>query len=167
MLQYLERRNTNMFPFISISGQAYIRADHIHGVCDCAATPRITDTRACELIVPTFSSRSVLTLSNGMRFYSARSHQELNCAIAQVHPQAQHSPMTIVAISRYMSVNAAYIVAVLPYHRQLCDVLKESNSSIHCTSQTPRCLILLDDGTCLLAASTPTELMDKLNAQQA
>lgn len=156
-----------MIHFVRFHPEAYIRADHIHGVCECMDTPRMTDTRACELIVPTFATRCVLTLSNGMRFYSNCSLQEIKDAVAQSNPCSQNLPMRITAISRYMSVNAAYIVAVLPYHRQLCDIFKESNSSIHCTSQNPRCLILLDDGTCLLAGITPTELMEKLHAQQA
>lgn len=156
-----------MIHFVCFHPEAYIRADHIQGICECMDTPRVTDTRACELIVPTFATRCVLTLSNGMHFYSNCSLQEIKDAVAQADSCSHNLPMRIAAISRYVSVKAAYIVAVLPYHRQLRNIFKKCGSSIHCNTQNPRCLILLDDGTCLLAGITPTKLMEKLHTQQA
>lgn len=166
MLQYLGRRNTNMFPFVSLSSQAYIRANHIQRVCEIAAKPMYTDAHNCDLLVPTFMSSSAVTLTNSMELFSSRACQDLSSAIAGATEFAYAVPVEPVAISDRITVDPAYIVAVLPYNPQICDCVGEHGYVIYPASRKPQCLILLEDDTCLAVDITPSELMDKLNAQQ-
>lgn len=156
-----------MIPFVSLSSQAYIRANHIQRVCEIAAKPMYTDAHNCDLLVPTFTSGSAVTLTNGMELLSSRACQDLSSAVAEANQQVSNVPMMPLAVSDRITVDPAYIVAVLPYNPQICDCVGEHGYTIYPASRNPQCLILLGDDTCLAVETTPSELMDKLNAQQA
>ena len=156
-----------MFHFVRIPNQAYIRANHVQRVRENEAKPMYTDAHNCDLLVPTFLTSSAITLTNGMELFSNRSCQDLTSAVAEASEHSYTAPMVPVAISDRITVDPAYIVAVLPYNPQICDCVGEHGYAIYPASRDPQCLILLEDDTCLAVETTPSELMDKLNAQQA
>lgn len=156
-----------MFHFVRIHPQAYICAAHIQGVCTHEATPMFTDAHNCDLIVPTFQIHSSVTLRNGMHFYSSCLPQDLSSAVAEANQQVSNVPMMPLAVSDRITVDPAYIVAVLPYNPQICDCVEERGYAIYPASRDPQCLILMEDDTCLAVEIAPSELVDKLNAQQA
>ena len=126
-----------------------------------------TDAHNCELIVPTFQSHSSVTLRNGMHFYSNRLPQDLSSAVAEANQQVSNVPMMPLAVSDRITVDPAYIVAILPYNPQMCEFVEEYGYAIYPASQNPQSLVLMGDDTCLAVETAPSELVDKLNAQQA
>lgn len=152
-----------MSHFVSLPGQVYINPDHTQSVQPYTEKPRFTDARNCEYFVPTFRTGSAVTLTNGMELFSSRACQNLTSAIAEATEHAYTAPMVPVAISDRITVDPAYIVAVLPYNPQICDCVEEHGYAIYPASWNPRCLISMGDDTCLAVETTPAELMDKLN----
>ena len=157
-----------MFPVVTLSGHAHFRADRVRRVNAHASKPMYIDTRNCALTSPTFTTRSSLTLANGMVFYTDQPYQELQSAVAE----ATHTiavPMMPVVISDHIIIDPAHIIAVLPYNWQLCNSAEEHGYAVERLCENPGCLIIMDDGdTCLAIEDAPAELMDKLsNSRQA
>lgn len=154
-----------MFPMISLHGHAYLCADRVRRVNDFMARPVIIDTHNCELIVPTFGTRSTVALTNGMEFYSDEPCREILSAIDNAKQHAHDVATQPCAVSDHILVDPMRIVAILPYIAQLRDYVEEHGYSIRSVSQAPLCLIVMDDGdTCLAAKDTPAELVDKLDS---
>lgn len=153
-----------MFPTIILFGHAHICADRIKCVNDFAARPAIINTHNCELIVPTFATRSTVSLANGMEFYTDQSRQEILSAIDKATQLAYDLATQPYAVSDHIMIDPMRIVAVLPYITQLCDYAEEHGYSIQCVAPAPQSLIVMDDGdTCLAVNDTPAELVDKLS----
>ena len=72
--------------------------------------------------------------------------------------------MAPVAISNRITLDPAYIVAVLPYNPQMHEYAEENGYTVSSYCYAPQSLIILDDGdTCLAVKDTPAELMDKFS----
>lgn len=153
-----------MSNFVSLNGQVHINADHTQSVQPYTEKPRFTDARNCEFFVPTFKTRSVLALSNGMEIFSSQTTQEIMEAIAEAQEQSQRTVTGPVAINQHLTVDPSCIVAVFPCNCHFQEFVEEEHAcEIYETCDKPGCLIVLDDETCLAVDVTPTELMDKLN----
>lgn len=152
-----------MSNFVSLTGQVYITPDHTQSVQPYTEKPRFTDARNCEFFVPTFDTRSVLALSNGMELFSSQTALEIMSAIAESREQGQHTETGPVAINQHLTVDPSCIVAVFPCDRHFWEFVEEAHTcEIYETCDKPGCLIVLDDETCLAVDVTPAELMDKL-----
>ena len=152
-----------MFPVISLPGHAYLFADRVRRVDDFTARPVIIDTHNCELITPTFTTRSTLALANGMEFFSAMSPQEILSALDVAQQQAYDLQANPLAVSDRILIDPMRIVAILPYIAQLCGYTEEHGYCIQRLCQAPHCLIIMNDGdTCLAVKDTPAELVDRL-----
>lgn len=153
-----------MFPVVTLSGQAHFCADRVRRVDDFTTRPVIIDTHNCELIVPTFGTRSTVALTNGMVLYANKPSQEILSAIDVAQQLAFDLQASPVAVSDHILIDPVRIVAILPYIAQLRDYVEEQGYSIRSVSQAPHSLIVMDDGdTCLAVNDTPVELVDKLN----
>lgn len=152
-----------MFPVFPLSDRAYLRADRICCVCEYAASPKYTNALNCELVEPKFSTRSRITLSNGMELFSDRPLQELQSAVAKA-AQAYDVPTSPVALNDLIAIDPAYIIAILPYNAQICDHVEEHGYDIHKFGRASGSLIVMDGDTCLAVKDTPSELLSKLNA---
>jgi len=152
-----------MFPSITLLCHAHICADRVSRVDDFAASPVCIDTHNCELIVPTFSSRSTVALTNGMEFFTDQSRQEILSAIDNAKQHAYDLATQPYAVSDRILIDPMRIVAVLPYVAQLCDYVEEHGYSIQNVTPAPQSLIVMDDDdTCLAVNGTPDKLVDKL-----
>lgn len=156
-----------MFHFVRFHSQAYVCAGHIQRVREHEVKPMFTDAHSYDLIVPTFRTRSAVTLTNGMELFSSRPCQDLTSAIAEANQQVRAVPMMPVVISDRITVDPAYIVAILPYDPQICEFVEEHGYEIYIACKGPQSLIVTKGETCLAVETTPAELLDKLNAQQA
>ena len=66
--------------------------------------------------------------------------------------------MAPVAISNRITLDPAYIVAILPYNPQINRYAEEYGYTVHSYCYVPQSLIILDDGdTCLAVKDTPAE----------
>ena len=156
-----------MFPVISLPGHAYLFADRVRRVDNFTARPVIIDTHNCELITPTFTTRSTLALANGMEFFSAMSRQEILSALDVAQQQAYNLQAKPLAASDRILIDPTRIVAILPYIAQFCGYTEEHGYGIQRLCQNPHCLIIMDDGdTCLAVKDTPAELVNKLSTPQ-
>ena len=153
-----------MTHFVSLTGQVYINPDHTQSVQPYTEKPRFTDARNCEFFVPTFDTRSVLALSNGMELFSGQTALEIMSAIAEAPEHPQPAVTGPVAINQYLTVDPSCIVAVFPCDRHFREFVEEEHAcEIYETCDKPGCLIVLDDETCLAVDTTPAELMDKFS----
>ena len=153
-----------MDPVVCFSGHAHLRTDRICRIDNYVTAPMFVDSTACELITPTYSTCSSITLTNGMVFYSDMPRQEILSAIAEAQADAYNTPVVPVAISSRITLDPAYIVAVLPYNPQIHRYVEEHGYTVRSDCYVPQSLIILDDGnTCLAVKATPAELMDKLS----
>ena len=153
-----------MTHFVSLTGQVYINPDHAQSVQPYTEKPRFTDARSCEFFAPTYETRSVLALSNGMELFSCQTALEIMSAIAEAPEQPQPAVTGPVAINQYLTVDPSCIVAVYPCDHHFREFVEEEHAcEIYETCCSPNSLIVLDDETCLAVDVTPTELVDKLS----
>ena len=153
-----------MEPIICLCDQVFLRTDRICRVDGHVAAPMFVDANRCELITPTYNTRSIITLANGMQFYSCQCCQEISSAIVEAQADACNTPVAPVAISNRITLDPAYVVAVLPYNPQINRYAEEYGYTVHSYCYVPQSLIILDDGdTCLAVKDTPAELMDKFS----
>ena len=153
-----------MIHFVSLTGQVYINPDHTRSVQPYTEKPRFADARNCELIIPTFGSRSTVALTNGMVFYTNKPRQEILSAIDNAKQHAHDVGTQPCAVSDHILVDPMRITAILPYIAQLREYVEEHGYSVRSVSQAPLCLIVMDDGnTCLAVKDTPAELVDKIS----
>ena len=154
-----------MTNYVSLADQAFACVNRISCVEEHMAKPMYIDTRNCELVAPTFQTRSTVALTNGMAFYSSQSPQEILSAMENAKQCSRNLAMHPVAVSDHILIDPMHIVAVLPYIAHLCDHVEDHGYLIHSVGDTPQCLIIMDDGdTCLAVNDTPDELVDKLNS---
>ena len=152
-----------MISFITIADQAFVCASLIRRVDEYAATPMPIDTQICALITPSLSTRSIITLDNGMTFCSEQPHQEIMSAIAEATQLPHDVSERFVPLSKGINIKGAYVAAILPYNAHLCDYLDECGSYIRTTCKTPRSLIVSADGNfCVASRYTPNTLLTKL-----
>lgn len=153
-----------MSTFVLISGQVYINTDHLQSVRAYAQKPRFADARNCEFFVPTFNTRSVLALSNGMELFSSQTSQEIMAAIAESQEHAQPMVTSPVSINQHLTVDPSYIVSVFPCNCHFREFAEGEHGYETCeTCDSPNSLIVLDDETCLAVDATSAELVDKLS----
>ena len=153
-----------MSTFVLISGQVYINPGHIQSVRAYAEKPRFADARNCEFFVPTFKTRSIVALSNGMELFSSQTSQEITAAIAESQEHAQPMVTSPVAINQHLTVDPSYIVSVFPCNCHFREYVEDEHGyEIYETCDSPNSLIVLDDETCLAVDTTSAELVDKLS----
>ena len=156
-----------MTHFVSLTGQVYINSDHTQSVQPYTEKPRFSDARNCKFFVPTYETRNVLALSNGMELFSSQTTQEIMAAIAESHEQSPHMAASPVAINQHLMVDPSCIVAVFPCDHHFRKYVEEEHAcEIYEACDSPNSLIVLDDETCLAVDTTPTELMGKLSTSR-